>query len=220
MGNYLFTASVLAEIVDGGSRRKEWHDFGKDILPKIHRRHRLFAYDFNRNGIPGMLEGEVNSYWRDVGTIEAYYEANMELRSVSPPLNLYNDLWPIITCDKPAPPVKFVFDDDNRRGCAVDSIVSGGSILSGGKASGSILGENVRLNSFSSVTDSILMEGVEIGRNCRVRRAIIDKNVTLPPGTSVGYDAAEDGKRFFVSPGGIVVIPRSPSLLSLGDMHR
>jgi len=220
MGNYIFTASALAEIMDGGARRKEWHDFGKDVLPKVHRKHRLFAYDFNRNRIPGMLEGEVNSYWRDVGTIEAYYDANMELRHVTPPLNLYNELWPIITCDRPAPPVKFVFDDENRRGCAVDSIVSGGSILSGGKARGSILGGNVRLNSFSSVTDSILMEGVEIGRNCRVRRAIIDKNVTLPPGTSVGYDSGEDRKRFFVSPGGIVVIPRSPTLLSLGDMHR
>jgi glucose-1-phosphate adenylyltransferase len=206
--------------MEGGTRRKEWHDFGKDILPKVHRRRRLYAYDFNRNRIPGMLEGEENSYWRDVGTIEAYYEANMELRSVSPPLNLYNDLWPIITSDRPSPPVKFLFDDESRRGYAVDSIVSGGTILSGGMARGSILGGNVRLNSFSTVIDSILMEGVEIGRNCRVRRAIIDKNVSLPPGTSVGYDPAEDRKRFFVSPGGIVVIPRSPRLLALGEMRR
>jgi glucose-1-phosphate adenylyltransferase len=220
MGNYLFTLSALAEIMEGGTRRNEWHDFGKDILPKVHRRRRLYAYDFNRNRIPGMLEGEENSYWRDVGTIEAYYEANMELRSVSPPLNLYNDLWPIITSDRPSPPVKFLFDDESRRGYAVDSIVSGGTIFSGGMARGSILGGNVRLNSFSTVIDSILMEGVEIGRNCRVRRAIIDKNVSLPPGTSVGYDPAEDRKRFFVSPEGIVVIPRSPRLLALGEMRR
>lgn len=220
MGNYLFSTSALGEIIEGNGRRREWHDFGKDVLPKLFKKRDVYAYDFKRNFIPGMLKGEQNSYWRDVGTVEAYYEANMELRSVSPPLNLYNELWPIITSEKPVPPAKFVFDDDNRRGYAVDSIISGGSILSGGTVSGSILGHNVRVNSFSRVSDSILMEGVEIGRSCRVRRSIIDKNVSLPPGTSVGYNAAEDRKRFFVSPSGIVVIPKSPRFLALGEMRR
>jgi glucose-1-phosphate adenylyltransferase len=220
MGNYLFSTPVLIDILEGNGERMEWNDFGRDILPKVFRKRRLYAYDFNRNIIPGMLEGEENSYWRDVGTIEAYYAANMELRHVSPPLNLYNDQWPIITSEKPAPPVKFVFNDADRRGCSVDSIIASGTIISGGMVQGSILGWNVRVNSFSKVHDSILMEGVEIGRGCRVRRAIIDKNVSLPPETSVGYDPEEDRKRFFVSPSGIVVIPRSPRLLSLGEMRR
>lgn len=220
MGNYLFSTSVLTEILDDRGKAPEWHDFGRDILPRVHKRHHLYAYDFNRNVIPGMLEGEQNSYWRDVGTIEAYYAANMELRSVSPPLNLYNDQWPIITFERSSPPAKFIFDDEGRRGYAVDSIISSGTILSGGKVSGSVLGSDVRINSWSDVRESVLMEGVQIGRGCRIRRAIIDKNVCLPPDSIVGYDPAQDRKKYFLSPSGIVIIPRESRRLSLSELKR
>lgn len=220
MGNYLFSTPVLLDVLQERARQKGWMDFGTDVLPRILRRFRVYAYDFKRNVIPGMLEGEQNSYWRDVGTIEAYYRANMELRSVSPPLNLYNEQWPILTFDAPAPPVKFVFNDDDRRGSAVDSIVSSGSIISGGEVLDSVLGRNVRINSWSEIRESVLMEGVEVGRRCRIRHAIIDKNVCLPSDTTVGYDRAADRKRFSVSSTGIVVIPREPRRLSLCELKR
>lgn len=220
MGNYLFTTSVLRDVLEGSPARRKWMDFGTDILPRLHKKLRVFAYDFNDNIIPGMLEGEQNSYWRDVGTIEAYYAANMELRSVTPPLNLYNSDWPIITFDEAAPPTKFVFNDENRRGYAVDSLIGSGTIVSGGAVIESVLGRNVRINSWSEVRESVLMEGVVIGRDCRVRRAIIDKNVHLAHGATVGYDLEKDRKKYFVSPSGIVVIPREPQRRSLSEMKR
>ncbi len=220
MGNYLFSTQALIDILEENRKQKDWHDFGKDILPRIHRSRRVFAYDFNRNIIPGMLEGEINSYWKDVGTIDAYFDAHMELRGVMPPLNLYNDEWPIRTADYPAPPAKFVFNDEGRRGHAVDSIVSCGSILSGGAVVNSVLGPRVRVNSYSEVRESVLMEGVDIGRRCRIRRAIIDKNVRVPPDTVIGYDPKADRKRFHVSPAGIVVIPKEPLILSLRELGR
>jgi glucose-1-phosphate adenylyltransferase len=218
MGNYLFSTPALVEILEEKARGRERHDFGTDILPGIVQRRRVFAYDFKRNVIPGMRRGESNSYWRDVGTIEAYHTANMELRSVNPPLNLYNDQWPIRTIEQPAPPVKFVFNDDDRRGQALDSIVSCGSIISGGLVVDSILGPGVRVHSGSEVRESVLMEGVDIGRRCRIRRAIIDKNVRIPAGTEVGYDATADGRRYFVSETGIVVIPKVSGRIVLQEM--
>jgi len=195
-------------------------DFGKDILPQVFKKLRVFVYDFNRNTIPGMKKGEQNSYWRDVGTIETYFQATMELKSVSPPLNLYNHHWPIMTSDPNAPPVKFVFNDEDRRGFAVDSVISSGSIVSGGRVFDSVLGRNVFIHSWSEVRDSIIMDGVDIGRRCRIRRAIIDKNVHLPEGTVIGYDQDEDRKRFVVSPTGIVIIPKTPRQLRLREMNR
>ena len=220
MGNYLFSTAVLDRILEGSARKRDRMDFGKDILPEVFKKLRVFVYDFNRNTIPGMKKGEQNSYWRDVGTIESYFQATMELKSVTPPLNLYNHHWPIMTSDPNAPPVKFVFNDEDRRGFAVDSIVSSGSIVSGGRVFDSILGRNVFIHSWSEVRDSIIMDGVDIGRRCRIRRAIIDKNVRLPEGTVIGYDPEEDRKRFFVSPTGIVIIPKTPRQLMLREMNR
>jgi len=220
MGNYLFSTPVLADILEGSARRRGWMDFGRDILPQVFKKLRVFVYDFNRNVIPGMKKGEQNSYWRDVGTIESYYQATMELKSVTPPLNLYNHHWPIMTSDLNAPPVKFVFNDEDRRGFAADSIVSSGTIVSGGRVFDSVLGRNVFVHSWSEVRDSIIMDSVDIGRRCRIRRAIIDKNVRLPEGTVIGYDEAADRRRFTVSPTGIVVIPKTPRQLQLREMNR
>ena len=220
MGNYLFSTAVLDDILEGTTRRRGRMDFGKDILPQVFKKRRVFVYDFNRNIIPGMKKGEQNSYWRDVGTIEAYFQANMELKSVTPPLNLYNHHWPIMTSDPNAPPVKFVFNDEDRRGFAVDSIISSGSIVSGGRVFDSVLGRNVFIHSWSEVRDSIIMDGVDIGRHCRIRKAIIDKNVHLPAGTVIGYDQEEDRKRYVVSDTGIVIIPKTPRQLTLREMNR
>jgi len=220
MGNYLFSTAVLDSILEGSARRRDRMDFGKDILPQVFKKLRVFVYDFNRNTIPGMKKGEQNSYWRDVGTIESYFQATMELKSVTPPLNLYNHHWPIMTSDPNAPPVKFVFNDEDRRGFAVDSIISSGSIVSGGRVFDSVLGRNVFIHSWSEVRDSIIMDGVDIGRRCRIRKAIIDKNVRLPEGTVIGYDVAEDRKRYTVSPTGIVIIPKTPRQLRLREMNR
>ena len=220
MGNYLFSTAVLDDILEGSRRRLGWMDFGKDILPQVFKKMRVFVYDFNRNIIPGMKKGEQNSYWRDVGTIESYFQATMELKSVSPLLNLYNAHWPILTSDPNAPPVKFVFNDEDRRGFAVDSIISSGTIVSGGRIFDSVLGRGVFVHSWAEVRDSIIMDVVEIGRHSRIRRAIIDKNVRLPEGTVIGYDAAEDRRRYSVSPTGIVVIPKEPKQVRLREMSR
>jgi glucose-1-phosphate adenylyltransferase len=167
-----------------------------------------------------MRKGEQNSYWRDVGTLESYFQANMELKSVSPPLNLYNHTWPILTAEPSAPPVKFVFNDENRRGFAVDSIISSGSIVSGGRVIDSVIGRNVFIHSWADVRECILFDGVDIGRHCRIRRAIIDKNVRIPEGTVIGYDPAEDRRRWSVSPTGIVTIPKEPRQVRLREMNR
>jgi glucose-1-phosphate adenylyltransferase len=144
----------------------------------------------------------------------------MELKNVTPPLNLYNHHWPIMTFDPNAPPVKFVFNDEDRRGFAVDSIVSSGTIVSGSRIFDSVLGRNVFVHSWAEVRDSIVMDGVDIGRHCRIRRAIIDKNVSIPAGTVIGYDAAQDRRRYSVSPSGIVVIPKEPKQVRLREMNR
>jgi glucose-1-phosphate adenylyltransferase len=144
----------------------------------------------------------------------------MELKSVTPPLNLYNPHWPIVTSDPNAPPVKFVFNDETRRGFAVDSILCSGTIVSGGRVFDSVLGRNVFIHSWSEVRDSIIMDGVDIGRHCRIRRAIIDKNVRLPEGTVIGYDDREDRRHHHVSATGIVIIPKTPRQLRLSEMNR
>lgn len=209
MGNYIFNADKLIEVLKRDARLSSGHDFGKDIIPSIFKTHSVFAYDFSTNRIPGMEEKEVG-YWRDVGSIEAYYEANMDLISVSPQLNLYNFDWPLHTSCNQYPPAKFVFanEAEKRVGRATDSLVSEGCIISGGRVSRSILGPGVRINSFSDVSDSILMKGVEIGRYAKVKRAIIDSEIVVSSHETIGYNIEEDRKKYYVSPSGIVVIPK------------
>jgi len=195
--------------VDDADRADSTHDFGRDLLPRLSERGRVHAYDFSTNTHPKMTEGE-RGYWRDIGTVDAYYQSSMDLISVSPVFNLYNPAWPILSAYYPSPPAKFVFADreSNRIGTATDSMVSEGCIVSGGHVDRSILGPRVRVNSFAQVSDSILFEGVEVGRHARIRRAILDKNVVVEPGATVGYDPIEDRRRFVVSDEGVVVIPK------------
>ena len=210
MGNYLFDTKVLVkEVTDDAAQAGSAHDFGKSILSSLHRRAEVYAYDFAQNRLPGQTEKE-QGYWRDVGTLDAYYAANMDLIAVDPIFSLYNQQWPIYTHALDLPPAKFVFADRarNRVGHATDSLVSEGCIISGSRVNRSVLSPMVRLNSYSDIEDCILFENVHIGRHCVVRRAIIDKNVEIPPHTKIGVDPVEDKKRFQVTESGIVVIPK------------
>ena len=208
MGIYVFTARFMFEqLCQDATRRQSAHDFGRDIIPTIVDTHRVIAFPF-------LDENRKNdAYWRDVGTLDAYYEANMDLVSVDPLLNMYDEHWPIRTYHPTYPPPKFVFAEvgpNPRRGQALDSIVCPGSIVSGGSVEHSILGSNTRVNSYAQVQGSILFDGVDIGRHAKVRRAIIDKGVQIPPGVEVGYDHEHDRARgFTVSEGGVVVIAKA-----------
>jgi len=210
MGNYLFGTELLVKtLLDDAQRITSSHDFGRDIIPALVREgRRVYAYDFRRNRIPTPLKGEEPSYWRDVGTIDAYYEASMDLRAIDPVFNLYNRSWPIRTVSYGDPPAKFVFDEEGRRGTALNSIVSEGTIISGSLVRGSVISPNVRIHSYCLIEDSVIMNRVEIGRGCRIRRAIVDKNVHVLPGTEIGYNRERDRERFFVTESGIAVIPR------------
>jgi glucose-1-phosphate adenylyltransferase len=202
---------LLEELYKDAAIADSVHDFGRNILPSMVSRSDLFAYDFQTNRIPGDPV-EQEPYWRDVGTIESYYDASMDLRAVSPALNLYNRQWPLRTAGYSDPPAKFIFDEQGRRGQAVDSIVAGGTILSGGMARGSVLGRNVRVHSGAVVEDSVLFDNCNIGRRARVRRAILDKNVMVAEGDTIGFDLERDRTRFHVTESGIVVVEghRSP----------
>jgi glucose-1-phosphate adenylyltransferase len=208
MGIYVFTARFLFEqLCQDATNNDSKHDFGRDIIPSLVHTHRVIAFPFvdeNRKR---------EAYWRDVGTLDAYYEANMDLVSVDPQLNMYDERWPIRTYLPLYPPPKFVFAEeahDGRRGTALDSIVCQGSIISGGRVERSVLGANVRVNSFARVEDSILFEGVDIGRRAKVRRAIIDKGVRIPSGVEIGYNHEHDLARgFTVSEGGVTVIAKA-----------
>lgn len=205
MGVYLFRTDVLVRAISKDARQESSHDFGKDIFPA------LVAADANVRAHRFRGAGErQKTYWRDVGTIEAYYEANMDLVAVTPQFNLYDASWPIRSLPVPLPPAKFVFagGEEGRVGTAVDSLVAPGTIVSGGHVSGSVIGPGCKINSWSRVVDSILMDGVSIGRHAVVRRAIIDKGVQIPPGMHVGVDPVEDARRFTVTENGIVLIPR------------
>jgi glucose-1-phosphate adenylyltransferase len=213
MGNYIFSKSTLLELLraDAGDPRSR-HDFGHDILPKLAGNGTLYAYDFQTNRIPGEA-ADSQPYWRDVGTIDAYYEANMDLRSVKPELNLYNREWPVRSASYSEPPTKFTFDETNRRGEAIDSVVSGGTILSGGIVRNSVIGRAVRIHTGAIVENSVIMDNCDIGRYARVRGAILDKNVRIPERGTVGLDLAADRVRgWHVTESGIVVIggERSP----------
>lgn len=208
MGIYIFNSQLLIPIlVADAESAPSTHDFGKDILPRIIDKYRIFTYNFIDENKKEAL------YWRDVGTIDAYYEANMDLVSVSPVFNLYDKGWPLWTWQQQYPPAKFVFADKDRTGQAVDSIVAAGSIVSGGCVQNSVLGYDVRVNSFCEVTNSLLYNHVNVGRYSKIRNAIIDRHVQLPEHTVIGYDLEEDRKRYFVSLGGVVIVVREESML-------
>ncbi len=206
MGIYIFNADFLFEqLQKDADTVGSSNDFGKDIIPAVIDKYIVNAYPFLD------LQSGEQSYWRDVGTIDAYWSANMELIGVNPAMNLYDNTWPIWTHQEQTPPAKFVFDDDDRRGLAVDSMVSGGCVISGAQVKHSLLFSNVRVNSYTSVQDSIILPQVNIGRHCRISKAIIEKGCDIPEGTIIGEDRAEDERRFHVSQGGIVLV--TPDML-------
>jgi glucose-1-phosphate adenylyltransferase len=202
MGIYVFTTEVLVRRLIEDARSESSHDFGKDIIPSMIGKDRVFAFDFRQGDRGG------TGYWRDVGTIEAYYEANMDLISVTPQLNLYDPIWPILTYQLPYPPAKTVWVEKGRVGTALNSIISHGCIISGGNVKTSLLSPNVRVHSYAEVEDSILLEGVDVGRHSKIRRTIIDKDVQIPQGMKIGYSLDEDAKRFTLTDSGIVVVPK------------
>ena len=208
MGNYIFSAKVLRDVVTADAENPDSkHDLGGNIIPALVEQGEARVYNFLRNQVPGQHEREVG-YWRDVGTLDAYYQASMDLVAVSPIFDLYNRRWPILTGHFPHPPAKFVHEHGPRVGRAVNSLVAPGAVVSGGNVRGSILSPEVRINSFSQVEDSVLFENVHIGRNAVVRRAVIDKNVQVPDGARIGVDPEEDRERFTLSDDGVVVVAK------------
>jgi len=213
MGNYIFSTRALLDLLEADAKDpNSHHDFGKDILPKLAGKSPIYAYNFQLNRIPGEPL-DAAPYWRDVGTIDAYYEANMDLRYVKPALNLYNRQWPLRSASYPDPPAKFTFDEANRRGQAIDSIVSGGCILSGGVVRNSILGRGVRVHAGALVEDCVILDNCDIGRRAKVKRTILDKNARVKEDSIIGYDTDADIARgYHVTESGIVVVvgERSP----------
>jgi glucose-1-phosphate adenylyltransferase len=218
MGNYIFsTRSLLRELYDDAANPASKHDFGRDILPSLVGRGEMFAYDFQTNQIPGEPAG-APVYWRDVGTIDAYYEANIDLRSVSPALNLYNREWPLRTASYPDAPAKFTFDDEDRRGQAIDSIISGACILSGGAVRNSVLFRGVKVHSGALIEDSVILDSCDIGRRAKVRRAILDKNVRIPADAEIGYSLDHDRRYHHVTESGIVVVGGNRSSVEVSTL--
>jgi glucose-1-phosphate adenylyltransferase len=207
MGIYIFNTEVLlkALIADADDPDSK-HDFGHNILPNLLGKKKMMAYSFVDENKKEAL------YWRDVGTLDAYYEANMDLCSVSPIFNLYDKDWPIRTRVRQYPPAKFVFGEPGRSGMAVNSMITAGVIISGGIVTNSVLSQDVRVNSYSEIDSSIIFSHVNIGRHCRIRRAIIDRDVHIPEGTIIGYDPTEDKRRYFVTPSGLTIVTRDASL--------
>ncbi|HEB96879.1 MAG TPA: glucose-1-phosphate adenylyltransferase [Sedimenticola thiotaurini] len=206
MGIYVFNAAFLFEqLIKDADMPNSTHDFGKDIIPSVIKPYRVMSYAFRDPN-----SGE-QAYWRDVGTLDAFWSANLELIGVTPELNLYDKTWPIWTYQEQLPPAKFIFDDDDRRGMAVDSMVSGGCIISGSVVRNSLLFSNVRLNSYSRIEDSVILPDVRVGRHCRITKAIIDRGCQIPEGTHIGQDPQADAERFEVSEGGVVLV--TPEML-------
>ena len=212
MGNYVFTSEALVrEVVADADRPGSRRDMGGDIIPAVTAKGGAYVYDFARNEVPGQTERE-RAYWRDIGTLDAYYEASMDLVSLHPVFNFYNMEWPILTWYFPDPPAKFVHDLEGRRGVAINSVVANGAVVSGGVVRRSILSPRVRVNSYSEVTDSVLFDEVSVGRGAVVRNAIVDKLVEIPEGYEIGVDPVDDAKRFTISEGGVVVIGKKDQL--------
>ena len=214
MGNYIFEAEELInEVVEDAKNENSSHDFGKNIIPKMLADGKpVYVYDYSQNEFTGMTPEE-RGHWRDVGSIDSYWQANMDLLDYKPVLNLYSTEWPLRTYNNNLPPAKFIWEEGDRVGMATNSMVSEGCIISGGSISRCVLSPQVRINSFSNVTDSILMENVNVGRYCEIRKAIIDKNVDIPPYTKIGVDLEEDKRRgFLVSVGGVTVVPKGAKL--------
>ncbi|MBI5376610.1 MAG: glucose-1-phosphate adenylyltransferase [Candidatus Schekmanbacteria bacterium] len=208
MGNYLFNTDVLMKVLEEDAVRETAHDFGKTILPDIYKKRKVFAYNFKTNVIPGIQSGEEAGYWRDIGTIEAYWEAHMDLKNIRPVFNLYNPKWPLRTVSYSNPPAKFVHAEEGRTGTAINSLISEGTIVSGAKVLGSIIGRNARIHSYSEIKDSIIMDNVDIGEGAKITRSIIDKNVMIPPGAVIGEGAATLENSFICRDSGIVVVPK------------
>ncbi|CAN5748431.1 glucose-1-phosphate adenylyltransferase [soil metagenome] len=212
MGNYIFTTSALVDaLVRDAENPDSKHDVGGDIIPMMAREGGAAVYDFDTNQVPGTTDRE-RGYWRDVGTLDSYYDGHMDLVSVHPVFNLYNEHWPIYSWHQPLPPAKFVFDEEGRRGVALDSLVSEGAIVSGGRVKQSILSARVFVHTGAEVEGSVLMDRVEVGQGAVVRHAIIDKNVVIPPGYRIGCDPSADAECFTVSANGVVVIGKGHKL--------
>lgn len=212
MGNYIFDVEVLKRvIIEDSEETNSKHDMGGNIIPRLVAENQAWVYDFNQNVVPGQSEGE-RGYWRDVGTLDAYFMASMDLVSVTPVFDLYNSEWPILTWRFPRPPAKFVHESAERQGKALNSLVANGAIVSGGTVRRSILSPGVRVNSFAEVEDTVLCDNVDVGRGAVVRRAVIDKNVRIPEGFRIGVDLEADRERFTVSDGGVVVIGKDEKL--------
>ena len=210
MGNYIFQPDKLVEELKKDSvDENSSHDFGKNIIPNmLNNGSKVYIYNFSNNEFDGMTAAE-KGYWKDVGNVDSYWQANMDLLAYAPELNLYSPDWPLRTFNYNFPPAKFIWDEDDRVGVAKNSLVSEGCIISGGMISGCVLSPKVRINSYSSVCDSILMENVTIGRHSQINRAIIDKNVEIPPYTEIGFNKEDDLRRgFYVSQGGITIVPK------------
>ena len=201
MGIYIFNTEFLYEqLISDADTGNSSHDFGKDIIPRAIKSYRVMAYPFRD------AEGKKQSYWRDVGTLDAFWQANMELVDIVPELNLYDDHWPIWTYQEQLPPAKFVFDDEGRRGMAVDSMVSGGCLISGATVRRSLLFSNVEISSYTTVEDSVVLPDVSIGRNCNIRMAVIDKGCDIPENTEIGFDQEKDKQRFLVTNKGVILV--------------
>lgn len=214
MGNYIFNKDVLLAALNEDEEIKDSnHDFGKNVIPMLLKEgKKIYIYNFNDNSFPGMTDTE-RGYWRDVGSIDAYWQANMDLLAYDPELNLYSQDWPLRTFNYNYPPAKFIWEEGERVGMATNSMVSEGCIVSGAGLSRCVLSPKVKVNSYSQISESILMENVEIGRYSKIKRAIIDKNVVVPPNTRIGFNREDDERRgFHVSPGGVTVVPKGAKL--------
>jgi glucose-1-phosphate adenylyltransferase len=208
MGNYVFSTDTLVDVVTSDAQARESsHDMGGNIIPMLVGSGGAHVYDFSRNQVPGATDRD-RGYWRDVGTLDAFYDAHMDLISVHPVFNLYNMQWPILTLPEPLPPAKFVFADEGRTGHALDSMVCSGVIVSGSEVRRSVLAPGVQIDSYSEVDRSVLFPGVEVGQRAVIRNAIIDKDVVIEAGAQVGVDLELDRERFTVSDGGVVVVPK------------